>query len=178
MITIISGTHRTDSNTLKISEIYKSAIGEAIKEEEVKIFSMTQFATELSMNDLYQYHHPTLQKMLDEYFIPAQKIIIVVPEYNGSFPGILKLFIDSVKPELYKNKTFALVGLGTGRGGNLRGIDQLTNILHYLGADVVALKLPLSRINETIFPKNQDNEELILALKEQFKIQLAKLLSA
>jgi NAD(P)H-dependent FMN reductase len=85
------------------------------------------------------------------------------------------LFIDSVKPELYKNKTFALVGVGTGRGGNLRGLDQLTNVLHYLGADVVSFKLPLSRINETIFPKNQDNVDLIAALKEQFKVQLAKM---
>jgi len=175
MITLISGTHRNNSNTLKITEIYKSVIEEVLTDEEVKLFSMTQFATQLSMNDLYQYHHPVLQNMVDEFIIPAQKIIIVAPEYNGSFPGILKLFIDSVKPELYKNKTFALVGVGTGRGGNLRGLDQLTNVLHYLGADVVSFKLPLSRINETIFPKNQDNTDLLAALKEQFKVQLAKM---
>ena len=175
MVTVISGTHRVNSNTLKISKIYESIIKEK-SNEEVKLFSLVEFSEQLSMKDLYQYHHPSLQKIIDEYILNSDKIIIVAPEYNGTFPGILKLFIDSIRPELFKNKKIALVGVATGRGGNLRGLDQLTNAFHYLGAEILSHKLPLSRINETIFPKDKENKDLLAALEVQLKYQFDLLL--
>ncbi len=35
-------------------------------------------------------------------------------------------------------------------GGNLRGIEHMTNILHYLKMNVHYNKLPLSKINEEL----------------------------
>lgn len=87
------------------------------------------------------------QKLL----IPSEKFLFVMPEYNGSFPGILKLMIDNSDiRKCWWHKKAAIVGVADGRGGNLRGIDQFTAILHYLKMDVLYNKLPLSRITEEI----------------------------
>ncbi|MEQ9230778.1 MAG: NAD(P)H-dependent oxidoreductase, partial [Cyclobacteriaceae bacterium] len=54
--------------------------------------------------------NPIRQKMLD-----AEKYVFFVPEYNGSFPGILKTFIDGLKyPQTFKGKKCALVGISSG----------------------------------------------------------------
>lgn len=38
---------------------------------------------------------PQVTTIQDELIIPADKFYFVVPEYNGSFPGILKFFLDA-----------------------------------------------------------------------------------
>jgi NAD(P)H-dependent FMN reductase len=74
-----------------------------------------------------------------------------MPEYNGSFPGILKLMMDnSDVRKAWWHKKIMMVGVADGRAGNLRGLDHMTNILHYLKAHVLFNKLPISRINEEI----------------------------
>jgi NAD(P)H-dependent FMN reductase len=40
-----------------------------------------------------------------------------------------------------------LVGVSTGRAGNLRGMEHLTNILNYLKINVYHNKLPISRVD-------------------------------
>ena len=91
-----------------------------------------------------------IAQVFQQYIAGAEKILIVMPEYNGSFPGILKLFIDAMPHALLSGKKTALCGVATGRGGNLRGMDHLTGILHYLNADVMPFKLPLSAIMQYI----------------------------
>jgi chromate reductase len=57
----------------------------------------------------------------------------------------------------------ALLGVASGRAGNLRGMDHLTGILNYLGAIVMPDKLPISRIGELLDAEGQLNDELTLA---------------
>jgi NAD(P)H-dependent FMN reductase len=88
----------------------------------------------------------TYKELLKKYIYAADKLIIISPEYNGSFPGILKLFIDTMPHKALDGKKIALTGVATGRGGNLRGLDHLTGILHYLNAHVMPFKLPISGV--------------------------------
>ena len=69
-------------------------------------------------------------------------------------PGILKLFIDSISPKLWQHKKAALVGLSAGRAGNLRGLDDVTNILHYLQMEVLSKKPKLS-VFDTLVDENR-----------------------
>ncbi|MCD6063655.1 MAG: NADPH-dependent oxidoreductase [Flavipsychrobacter sp.] len=94
---------------------------------------------------------PDLTGLEDKYFKPSGKFVFVLPEYNGSIPGILKLMIDNSDiRECWWYKKAMLVGVADGRAGNLRGLDHMTNILHYLKMNVLYNKLPISRINEEI----------------------------
>jgi NAD(P)H-dependent FMN reductase len=92
-----------------------------------------------------------MKQIEQDYLIPADKIVLIMPEYNGSFPGILKLMMDnSDVRKAWWHKKIMMVGVADGRAGNLRGLDHMTNILHYLKAHVLFNKLPISRINEEI----------------------------
>lgn len=86
-----------------------------------------------------------------QYLIPATKFLFVMPEYNASFPGILKVMMDnSDVKKCWWYKKAALVGLSDGRAGNLRGLEHMTAILNYLKVNVLYNKLLLSRVNEEI----------------------------
>jgi len=95
---------------------------------------------------------PSLARLQDEFMLPAEKFVYIVPEYNGGFPGVLKLFIDACSIRDYK-KTFsgkkaALVGIASGRAGNLRGLEHLTGILNHVGTIVLPNRLPISSIEK------------------------------
>jgi chromate reductase len=115
----------------------------------------------------YQSNSPYAKSVREEYLIPAQKLIFIVPEYNGSFPGILKYFIDLISTTDFKktfsNKTAILIGVAQGQTGNLRGLTQLAAILMHMGVNVVPKSLPISNIN------NQFDEEgkLIASTKKR-----------
>jgi NAD(P)H-dependent FMN reductase len=97
---------------------------------------------------------PELKKLEERYFIPSDKFVFVMPEYNGSFPGVLKLMIDNSNiKKCWWYKKALLAGVADGRGGNLRGIEHMTNILHYMRMNVHYNKLPLSRINDEVSPE-------------------------
>jgi NAD(P)H-dependent FMN reductase len=139
MITIISGTNRKDSMTLRVANLYYSLM--SAKTENVHL---------LSLEDKHVWEKGTeMSQIQQEHLIPAQKFVFIMPEYNGSFPGILKAMIDNSDiRNCWWYKKVMLVGVADGRGGNLRGIEHMTNILHYMRMNVMYNKLPLSRINE------------------------------
>ena len=84
-----------------------------------------------------------------EYLKAAGKFIIVMPEYNGSYPGILKLMIDNTDTsKVWWFKKVLLTGVSTGRAGNLRGMEHLTGSLLHMKMIVHPNRLPISIINK------------------------------
>jgi chromate reductase, NAD(P)H dehydrogenase (quinone) len=152
MITVISGTDRKKSESLNFAKKYVEIISNKT-DEVVKLLALEDVAHDWWHTGMYEDNGQTLtlSQLQDEYMLPADKFIYITPEYNGSFPGVLKLFLDACSVRAYKatfkNKKAALVGVATGRAGNLRGMDHLTGILNHLGTIVMPNKLPISRIN-------------------------------
>lgn len=144
MVTIISATNRPESNSLKIAQSYSQILEK--QGVRSKVLSLEKVPVDIAFNELFSRRSGKFQELLDKYIIPSQKYVIIAPEYNGSFPGILKTFIDAMHPELLRGKKVALVGVSSGRAGNLRGMDHLTGILHYLGLHVHPNKLPISSV--------------------------------
>ena len=138
MITIIAGTNRKDSNTKKVVQAYNTILSQ--KNIECKI---------LGLDDINVYErNDAFTGMEKSYLLDAEKIIIVLPEYNGSFPGVLKLMIDnSDVKNVWPNKKILLTGISTGRAGNLRGLEHLTGVLLYLKANVHYNRLPISIVH-------------------------------
>lgn len=79
----------------------------------------------------------------------SEKLVFIVPEYNGSFPGVLKTFIDGFKyPQGIRDKKAALIGLSSGVQGGVFAMSHLTDIFNYLGMHVLALKPKLAGIEK------------------------------
>jgi len=153
-ITLISGTDRKNSHTRIIAEHlhqHLSSIG--VKSQ---LLDLEQIPVELLKNPTYsaENRNKGLSEIQDDFFVHCNKFIFVVPEYNGSFPGVLKLFLDSLSVRKYEETFFhkkaCLIGVASGRAGNLRGLDHLSDILNYLGVIVFPSKLPVSRVFEFV----------------------------
>lgn len=126
---IISGTNRKGSLTRKVSfylqKVYQS-FGETIE-----IIDLENLPLEKLNGDLYGQVLPPPFSDLQKKLLEADGFHLVCPEYNGSMPGALKLFIDYWKyPETFEHRPVAFIGLG-GRFGGLRPVEHLQQIFGY-----------------------------------------------
>ena len=138
MYTIISGTNRPGSNTIKIARQYHHIMEQ--KGIETRLISLENLDVSLR-ND-------SIRELEASVLIPTEKFIFVSPEYNGSIPGVLKSLFDSSDiPRVWWGKKALLTGVSTGRAGNLRGMEHLTGILNYMKVYVHPNKLPISVVN-------------------------------
>ena len=135
---IISGTNRKDSNTYKVALQYQ----EALAERNISSELLSLEKLDLSSRSL------EYQQMERELLIPHQKYIFIAPEYNASIPGVLKTLLDlSDYKKVWWGKKALLVGISTGRSGNVRGMEHLTSILNYMKVVVHPNKLPISSVH-------------------------------
>ena len=156
MITVISGTNRKDS----LSKIVAQHVFELLREytsEEIKFLSLEDLPDGILHVDMYGSENQSkeLAVLQDEFVIPADKFYFVIPEYNGSFPGILKLFMDACSVRKYKEsfhggKKAALLGIASGRAGNLRGLDHFSGVLNYLQISVMPPHQPIGSIEKLV----------------------------
>lgn len=150
MIKIIVGTNRKNSVSKVIAELYQSILIE--KGADVEILELENLPGDFvetalyennGKNEEYNNFHERLEK--------GKKFVFIVPEYNGSFPGVLKTFIDGMTyPNTFRNKKSALVGISSGIGGGGIALSHLTDIFHYLGMHVLALKPKLAKIEQNM----------------------------
>jgi NAD(P)H-dependent FMN reductase len=153
-ITIISATNRAGSNTLKVARLIELMLAE--KGRQAGFFSLEG----LDLNG----KTPALHHLEETLLFPAQKIIIVSPEYNGSYPGALKTMIDltDIKKAWWGKKAM-LTGVSTGRAGNLRGMEHLSGTLNYLKVTVLPNRLPISVIDKLMDAEGVIRDEATLA---------------
>lgn len=145
MITIISGTNRKGSTTRKVAAQYREILKN--KGVEANFVSLEGLDVSGRNNDILQLEETIL--------IPTDKFIFISPEYNGSIPGVLKSLIDvSDIRRVWWHKKALLTGISNGRAGNLRGMEHLTGILHYLKMIVHPNKLPISVVDTLMDEKD------------------------
>jgi NAD(P)H-dependent FMN reductase len=151
MITIISSTNRLESKTHKVAKETLLLLT-LNTNKKVRLLDLTEISFENLNAPSYKSNSKYAHYIRDEFFIPAQQFIFIIPEYNGSFPGILKYFIDVISTvdfnTTFKNKTAALIGVSQGRAGNLRGLTHFASILMHMHITVMPQSLPLSMIND------------------------------
>ncbi len=149
MYTIIAATNRPGSQTLHVAKAYFNLMkAEGLN---VKLLDLQEMTGAILHDDMYESSVGLMKQLQDEYLVPAEKFVVVSPEYNGSVPGIFKLLIDAsdVKACWYDKKA-CLVGVAAGRAGNLRGLDHLTNIFSHIHVNVLWNKIPISKIDEML----------------------------
>ncbi len=148
MYTILASTNRPHSNTLRVSKYYQKELKS--KGFETELLSLESLPPGLADNALYGKEYKAFQEIQD-LVSATSKFLFVIPEYNGSFPGILKLFIDKCKyPESFRDKKAALVGISNGKYGNIRGIEHFTGVCNYLGTHVLAYKVHIPYISREL----------------------------
>ena len=147
MITIVIATNRKNALSAKIANIYKAILAQ--KGTDAHIFSLENLPADFLNTVLYQKEKPEaflpIQKMVNE----TQKFVFIIPEYNGSYPGVLKTFVDALSfPGSFKGKKGAMVGISSGTQGAAMAMSHFGDILNYLGMHTLALRPRLIQINK------------------------------
>lgn len=167
MITIISGTNRKNSISKQVALQYQ----EILKEHDVEstIVDLEKLPSDFIATALYENQGTNVDfNPVRDHMKEAQKYVFVVPEYNGSFPGILKTFLDALEfPGTLKGKKCAIVGLSSGIQGGVMAMSHLTDIFNYLGMHVLAAKPKLTRINGKMENGKITDESYLKRLKDQ-----------
>lgn len=149
-ILVVSGTNRPGANALKIASLvlahYKSTGAAA------ELYSLADMPAEIFNAESYAKKPPAFQAIQDKV-VAARGLHVVTPEYNGSFPGVLKYFIDMLKfPESFERKPVAFVGEAAGIWGGLRSVEQLQMIFGYRNAHVYPERVFMPGIAKQLGP--------------------------
>ncbi|MCH7410036.1 NAD(P)H-dependent oxidoreductase [Belliella sp. DSM 111904] len=167
MIKIIVSTNREQSISRKIAIQYQQTLASLGSASEIldlrdlpHDFLFSALYENNGKNESYNTFHNLVRS--------GEKFVFIVPEYNGSFPGVLKAFIDGMTyPNTFKNKKCALLGLSSGIGGGSSALSHLTDIFHYLGMHVHPLKLKFAKIEENMSDNLLTNRLYIELLQTQ-----------
>src|SRR5271157_2056678 len=77
----------------------------------------------------------------------ADAILIVTPEYNSGYPGVLKNALDYLKPE-YNHKPFGIVTVSAAESGGVLCLTALRQVILHLGGLPIPATLPVPKVQE------------------------------
>lgn len=155
---IISGTDRPNSNALRISKyVQKLYRKDGIRAE---ITDLQEFPTEKVAGGKYGQDLAEVDGFVNQA-VKADGLVVVCPEYNGGYPGILKLFIDYFPfPDSLNRKPIALIGEADGAFGAMRAVEQLQQVFGYRNAHIFPERVFIPRVNEMFDENNGIDDNL------------------
>ncbi len=166
MITLVIGTNRPGSNTLKVA----AHVGEFYRELGVPlhVLDLAKLPPEIFSPASYAEKPESFQPFTDAV-LQSSGLHVVTPEYNGSVPGVLKYFIDMLKfPESFEHRPVCFTGLAAGIWGALRPVEQLQAIFDYRNAYLYPERVFLPQIYNLLDDSGRlKDAELLERLKKQ-----------
>ncbi len=166
-ITIVSGTNNKNALTAQVADYYAGILQK--KGCDNQVLKLTSLSADFTATALYGNNGNNSEfNRLRTIMETAQKYVFIIPEYNGSFPGVFKAFIDGLRfPDTFKDKKCAMVGVSQGPQGGVFAMSHLTDIFHYLRMHVHPLKIRLSGIQDSQLATILANERYVQLLEEQ-----------
>lgn len=147
-ILVFAGSTRNDSFNRKLArqaaEAFQRA-GLATTLAELRDYPMPMYDGDLETTSGL----PERAKAFKELVRGHDILVIASPEYNGSFPALIKNVIDWIsraeageKPgAVFRGKSAALLSTSPGSSGGKRGLKHLRELFEYLGIAVLPEQL-------------------------------------
>ena len=101
----------------------------------------------------------------------ADAIVIVTPEYNHSFPGLLKHVLDSCLKE-YIHKAAGVVGVSAGVFGGARVIEHFQPVLRELGLVSIFWDVNFGSVDKVFDQQGQLLDQAYIRRTEKFLSEL------
>lgn len=101
----------------------------------------------------------------------ADAIVIVTPEYNHSFPGLLKHVLDSCLKE-YVHKATGVVGVSAGGFGGTRVIEHFQPVLRELGLVSIFWDINFGNVEKAFDANGQLLDQAYIRRTEKFTAEL------
>jgi NAD(P)H-dependent FMN reductase len=156
-IPIIAGSTRRDRQSIKVARFVLA-----------RLQQRADVTTELL--DLLELNFPIMEERLHRRDDPppglrefgdkigrADSFIIVTPEYNNGYPGVLKNALDYLLPE-YERKPVGIVTVSAGGFGGISCLAQLRLVVIGMGAVPIPESLPVSRVHDSFQDDGTPND--------------------
>lgn len=144
MIVLISGSNRPNNNSGKIATIAQQRL--EARGQDVFRINLENLPPTLFTPASYA-EKPAGFEEIQKAVLATDGFLTVVPEYNGSFPGALKYFIDMLRfPESLVGKPAGFIGVAAGQWGALRAVEQLEMVFQYRHAHLYGKRVFLPGI--------------------------------
>jgi NAD(P)H-dependent FMN reductase len=101
----------------------------------------------------------------------ADGLVIVSPEYNHSFPGLLKHVLDSCLEE-YIHKPAGIVGVSAGPFGGARVIQNFLPVLRELGLMTIFTDVQFGRVHSVFDESGRLLDQAFVKRTEAFLTEL------
>lgn len=165
-ILIVSGTNRPGSYCLRVAHRIQQHYREAGVPH--ALFSLLELPQSIFLPEAYAKKPPEFLP-IQQRILDAAGLHMVVPEYNGGFPGVLKLFIDHLKfPDSFEHKCVCFTGEANGMWGAFRPLEQIQLIFGYRNAYIFPHRVFIPRIQSHFDEAgNFTNLEADTLLREQ-----------
>lgn len=137
-IAAIVGSFRKDSYNLQLAKKAKEIVGERAAFEIIDFSDVPFFSQDL------EHPAPESVRRVRAQIKAADGVWIFSPEYNHSYPGLLKNLIDWLsrpsdegERQSFSRKKIALSGASNGMGGTVSAQDLIVMLLSMLNADIM-----------------------------------------
>lgn len=129
---IVVGTNRKGALSAKLGEVLAEIYRPLA--DEVDLIDLRVMGPEFLAPTAYKEAAPGVAELVAR-FMACDAVVFIVPEYNGSYPGALKLFVDMFPyPEGFEKRPCAYVGLAAGKFQGLRAVEHLQQVAGYRNA--------------------------------------------
>lgn len=145
LIQIVLGSTRKGRSSDKIGNLLKQMADKrgdiSTQIVDLRDFTLPFLNDEEAPSRRKQITDPLVKKWSDK-IKEADSFIIIVPEYNAGYPGVLKNALDSLYVE-WNNKPVAFVGYSGGPSGGKSVINQLREVTVELEMIPVSLEIKI-----------------------------------
>jgi NAD(P)H-dependent FMN reductase len=101
----------------------------------------------------------------------ADGLVIVCPEYNHGYPGLLKHLLDSCLKE-YIHKAVGLVGVSAGPFGGTRVVENLLPVMRELGLVTIFWDVNFSNVQQVFDESGELRDRAFLRRIDKFLREL------
>jgi NAD(P)H-dependent FMN reductase len=152
-LTIILSSSRPNSRSNQVAK-YIHQVAEQLPEVKTQLVSVGDF--DIPYDD--EQSLPEFHALVEH----TDAFLLVMPEYNHSFPGRLKSLLDT-EFDAYKHKPVALAGVSSGDFGGARGIQSMLPVLAAFHLVVTGLNLYFPKVKDTFDEQGNPIDEKLTA---------------
>lgn len=166
-IVVVCGTNREGA----LSRLLASEVAETYRRQgqTVDLLDMNELPPEIVQATAYKQQPKNVKKLVDR-FLAADGAVFIIPEYNGSYPGILKLFVDMLPyPEGFDSRPCAFLGLAAGQFKSLRAVEHFQQVAGYRNAYIYPRRIFIGDSFKQFVDGKLKDDELTTRLEEQAK---------
>jgi NAD(P)H-dependent FMN reductase len=146
-IPVILGSVRRNRETAKVArfvlDLMKDLPCVTTELLDLKILNLPMMEERLRFRD----DPPPALSEFSDRISRADAIVIVTPEYNSGYPGVLKNALDYLKDE-YKRKPFGIITVSSAWSGGMLCLIALRQVILHLGGIPIPAILPVCQVQD------------------------------